>query len=350
MSTIVTVIGETCLWAIYLVLFFWAVGLQVSHKAWRNPTLPRIAVLSVTVFLFLSSTALWTLNLSWLILGAKVYFMNTQKGVSLLTVKEMRDEQLLPLALPMELLFCTNMVFGDAVVIWRAWVISRGTRLHSLVWVPMIMLLSSVGFIVFAMNCLAAEGWTGSTTIPIGSRVCKWAEPIAWGISLITNLISTMIIAVRAWKYRRFLREGRLNTSRFRAHRILIMLVESGFIYCISWLTQVVIFLEIQRGYKFIFFLRSFLYPLGDQIPGIYSTLIIIVVHMKRSINDVGFVAPSSASAERESDPPSNTLRLSTLMFTSHSTMRIDPEASDVDMTAVERNGIGLGTIQMDQK
>ncbi|KAL0063153.1 hypothetical protein AAF712_009943 [Marasmius tenuissimus] len=361
MSTTVTVIGETILWAIYLVLFFWALWLQISTRALRNPSLPRIAILTVTVFLFLSATALWVMNISWLIIGTKAYFMNAQDGMEVMDIKKLRDKRLHPIALPMELFFCLNMILGDAVVIWRAWVICRGTRLHKFVFIPIFMLLTSLGFTIFAMHCLASDGWSTSTTIPIGERVCKWAEPIAWGVSLVTNLVSTALIAIRAWHYRRFLREGRLSTHRFRVHRILIMLVESGFIYCLFWLTQVVIFLEIERGYKFIFFLRAFLYPLGDQISGIYSTLIIIVVHLKRSINDASFVGPGPSTTDvepersRSRSQPPHTHQLSTILFTSHGTMpvQIDPSASvsDLDVVHVLRgSGERIEMVRMDQK
>jgi hypothetical protein len=53
------------------------------------------------------------------------------------------------------------------------------------------------------------------------------------GFSLLTNLVATSIIAVKAWKNRKWLTslgQGQVE----RSERILALLVESGFLYCLS--------------------------------------------------------------------------------------------------------------------
>ncbi|EEB89589.1 hypothetical protein MPER_12292 [Moniliophthora perniciosa FA553] len=96
----------------------------------------------------------------------------------------------------METLFLSNMIIGDAVVIWRAWALCKATPLQPLVYVPMAMLSISFAFAVISLDCLATNGYGFSqSTIPEGSKVCQWGEPIAWGISLLTNVVSTSLIA-----------------------------------------------------------------------------------------------------------------------------------------------------------
>ncbi|KAL0568570.1 hypothetical protein V5O48_013413, partial [Marasmius crinis-equi] len=72
-ATLVYVIAETGLWAIYLMLFGWALRLQLSTRKLRG--LVNIAILIVTIVLFSTSTALWAMNVSILMIILKDFFL-----------------------------------------------------------------------------------------------------------------------------------------------------------------------------------------------------------------------------------------------------------------------------------
>ena len=86
--------------------------------------------------------------------------------------------------------------------------------------------------------------------------------------------------------YRRFLRDANLSDQNSTAQRVLITLVESGFLYCLGGfpnaenscrfntfihgfcpqLTQVDLFIPADYAYTFKFLIQGFFGPLGDQI------------------------------------------------------------------------------------
>ncbi|KAJ7698046.1 hypothetical protein B0H17DRAFT_906689, partial [Mycena rosella] len=196
------------------------------------------------------------------------------------------------LGTPMESLFMFNMIVGDSVVIWRAWVLYP--RAPWVVAVPCLMLVMSFIFTVIDVLCLTSDGSTSQTAIAAGGPVCEKAELISWAFSFITNATCTIIITFKAW-YVNFLRsqhrkatkelETAISSGKTVANRILSLLVESGFIYCLFWLTQLILFFDISRATP-IFFVYELFSGMGDQISGMYPTLIIVIVNLHQTIWD----------------------------------------------------------------
>ncbi|KAJ7258072.1 hypothetical protein B0H12DRAFT_1070299 [Mycena haematopus] len=65
--------------------------------------------------------------------------------------------------------------------------------------------------------------------------------------------------------------------------KVLSLLVESGFIYCLFWLTQYILFVNIDR-HKPIIYVYELFSSMGDQISGMYPTLIIVIVNFHQTI------------------------------------------------------------------
>lgn len=82
----------------------------------------------------------------------------------------------------------------------------------------------------------------------------------------------------------------------------MILLVESGFIYCLFWLSQVILFFEFDYTSKTMF-AYDILGTLGDQLSGLYPTIIIILVNKHRSLsNDVYASVHIESGHRREPD------------------------------------------------
>ncbi|KAG7097994.1 hypothetical protein E1B28_005302 [Marasmius oreades] len=290
------VISETGLWGVYLVLFSWAMKLQLTRSKLRNRA--NILIIVVTLVLFLSSTALWAMNVSQFAMAMQGFFFK-YPDLGLLDRWLAFNADIVGFGLPMEALFLINMLVGDSVVIWRAWVLCQNTRLQKFVYIPIVMLLASFVFSVIALNCLSSNGYGDHSSIPAGSKACRWGEPIAWGISLATNAVSTSFIAVRAWQHRQFMKLD-FAARRSRSQKVLIILVESGFVYCLFWLTQLNLFFDRENERNFVNFLGVFLNAIGDQVSGVYPTCIIILVNMHCSISE------SDPSIQMSSLPPSS--------------------------------------------
>ncbi|KAI5824151.1 hypothetical protein K523DRAFT_253739, partial [Schizophyllum commune Tattone D] len=98
---------------------------------------------------------------------------------------------------------------------------------------------------------------------------------------LITNAVSTILVAIRFW-----LISGWRKTSR--AEKILVLLLESGTLYCILWasprlpLSRVVI-LNLNQAVRFGIDLYDGAGTVYVVYSGILPTLILLVVAMRRS-------------------------------------------------------------------
>ncbi|KAI9428947.1 hypothetical protein H4582DRAFT_2090487 [Lactarius indigo] len=99
------------------------------------------------------------------------------------------------------------------------------------------------------------------------------------GPTLATNLVSTGLIAWKAWQHRASVRkhlgEG---TGSVRVDRVFALLIESGFIYCCAWIVYLVSALDLIPQPGFIVMDDVLVF-----ISGLYPTLIIIFVAMQKS-------------------------------------------------------------------
>ncbi|KAJ7124255.1 hypothetical protein C8R44DRAFT_561688, partial [Mycena epipterygia] len=204
-------------------------------------------------------------------------------GLSLLDTLAQADADVAALGTPMEALFLFNMVVGDTVVIWRAWVLYQKK-----IWavaVPCIMLLMSLIFMIIDIVCLTGAGFSSESAIAGDSPVCTHAELIAWAFSLGINLSCTTLIGYMAWNHRKAMRAMNIlgNSRRPLTDKLLSILVESGFIYCLFWLTQLILFFQISRDSPVVYLYELFS-GMSDQISGMYPTLIIVIVNFHQSI------------------------------------------------------------------
>ncbi|THV05912.1 hypothetical protein K435DRAFT_849648 [Dendrothele bispora CBS 962.96] len=290
---IIGVLIESATWGSYALLFGFAVYIQISNglRATRKKV-----ILGVTCLLFASSTVLLALDVAWLeVVVDSVLMENPTMPLS--DKVDISNARKMLLGTPMEALFLLNMVMGDAVVIWRVYVIWSKRKL--VVLLPVICLLASLGFAITDVVCLNASVGTYQTSIPPGGRVCVWSEPIAWALSLLTNVISTSLIAIQAWRLRRELKNVFDDYIPNRqTSRAIALLIESGLIYCVFWMCELILFFDIPRTSQ-AFYAWRFFASIGDQISGIYPTAIIVIVSLQHTFDDT--IATSGNPAKSQS-------------------------------------------------
>ncbi|KAJ7886131.1 hypothetical protein B0H14DRAFT_2697747 [Mycena olivaceomarginata] len=180
--------------------------------------------------------------------------------------------------IPLEALLTFNMFIGDAVVIWRTWVVYQGKILAILI--PCILLLASFVFTLIDITCLAYDG-----PFPGGEQICPKAAILGWALSVGTNVTCTILVGFKAWQHRKRTRE--LNQlgkpHRISTERMLLTFVDSGLIYSLLWLTQVIAYINFTRDSPWMY-VNQVLVAMGDQISGMYPTLVIVVVNLQRPI------------------------------------------------------------------
>ncbi|KAJ7709067.1 hypothetical protein B0H14DRAFT_3023690, partial [Mycena olivaceomarginata] len=191
---------------------------------------------------------------------------------------DLADANVATIRIPLEALFTFNMIVGDAVLIWRTWVVYQGRILA--IFLPCMLLLASFVFTLVDITCAAYDG-----PLPGGEQICPKAAMVAWALSFGTNVTCTTLVGFKAWRHRKMTRELNLpgKPHGIATERILLTFVDSGFIYSLLWLSQVIAYVGFTRDSPWMY-VDEVLVAMGDQIAGMYPTLVIVIVNFQRPI------------------------------------------------------------------
>ncbi|KAI9465746.1 hypothetical protein BJY52DRAFT_483989 [Lactarius psammicola] len=162
-----------------------------------------------------------------------------------------------------------NSVLGDSIVIWRAWVV-WGRRL-SVVIAPLVLLFG-VAFSSFGGAYAQSRVLADPSYLAVFSKFMIALPPL----TLATNVTATTLILWRVFAAHLSLRKvehhgATVGHGTVQLHRLLKILIESGGLYCLTWLLLLCFNVT---GYPAS---HVFLSIIG-QLTGIYPTLIIILV------------------------------------------------------------------------
>ncbi|KAJ6481973.1 hypothetical protein C8R45DRAFT_780181, partial [Mycena sanguinolenta] len=185
---------------------------------------------------------------------------------------------------PAESLFVFNMIIGDSVVIWRTWAVYQGRLLA--IGLPCILVFASFVFSLIDISCNVYRG-----PLPGRYDICFKAAEISWALSVARNITCTILIGLKARRV--YIQRSQvtadivLQAASMSTEHILPLFVESGFIYSLLWLNQGVAYLNLNvpPDSPWIY-LDHILQPLGNQISGMYPTVIIVIVNFQRTIWD----------------------------------------------------------------
>ncbi|KAF7369754.1 hypothetical protein MVEN_00307200 [Mycena venus] len=274
------VIWETMLISAYGVFFAVAVY-SIFRRGLKSRS--SIAMLCAIVSLYASSLTLWALGVTTWVQDTHIAFMSNPT-IPLLDRKGLVNGSIHSLATQQVALYLFNMVVADGVVLWRAWVLYP--RALWMVSIPCILLVLTFSLAVVDVLCIFTLDVHQLPDLPSGSRICQSHLP--WVFSLATNVTCTVLIGYRAWQHRRTMKTLGIvgHPWGMSADKVLSILVESGLIYCFLWLTQSFNYVKFGPTSRtnagiYIYWLFN---GLGNQISGIYPTLIIVIVNFKRTI------------------------------------------------------------------
>ncbi|KAI0049828.1 hypothetical protein FA95DRAFT_1556336 [Auriscalpium vulgare] len=125
-----------------------------------------------------------------------------------------------------------NFVFSDAIVIWRAYIIWARSR--RVLLVPLVLLLITLITSLYRIICMTTADFDAlSDLVPIAYMISLFA-------SFLNNVAVTGLIGYRALHYRSS-SEVQIRVYRDRSLAILLLLVESGALYCAFWVVAIVI-------------------------------------------------------------------------------------------------------------
>ncbi|KAH9987243.1 hypothetical protein BJV74DRAFT_796576 [Russula compacta] len=126
----------------------------------------------------------------------------------------------------------SSLMLGDVVCAWRAIVLWKYDR--RVVTVLSICLLGTLAACIYDLK-LALQTQPGNNrerNLPEGK-----VAAIVVGPMLGTNILSTSLIAWKAWKYRLAVgAQLKKGSPSDRVEKVLALLIESGFAYCLLWI------------------------------------------------------------------------------------------------------------------
>jgi len=239
-----------------------------------------------------------------------------------------------------------NSILGDSIVIWRAWIV-WGRRL-SVVIVPLVLLVG-VAFSSFGM----AFAQVRALRDPSYATAFQKSMIALPSLTLATNLVATSLILSRVFALQYSMRKAERGHGRgslighggMRYHRLLKILIESGGMYCLTWLILLCLIVTGSDA------AHVFLGIIG-QLTGIYPTLIIVLVSLNMTQDRIqGPVVDTAIKFESNSVPMSTFAR--SISFTVAQTVGTgtnDTSDADADVEAGVAFVIGPGCEGGDSK
>ncbi|KAI5824288.1 hypothetical protein K523DRAFT_356961 [Schizophyllum commune Tattone D] len=196
-----------------------------------------------------------------------------------------------------------NFVVSDAIVAWRAWVLWPDDR-----WIKSVLILCVLGSLAgVTIECVwTAQDVMGENSVRL--RALMVTMPL-----LVTNVVATTLVAAKVWYYRREIKSAIGSWRKAsQVEKVLMLLLESGCVYCLIWVVRLSIDLaagtgKTVHGYRIIG-------GTYHSIAGIYPTLIVIAVAGQRSATQALALStqalPPLEFLQAEEGPPSS-LRIS---------------------------------------
>ncbi|EIM84263.1 uncharacterized protein STEHIDRAFT_170004 [Stereum hirsutum FP-91666 SS1] len=280
-ATVAHIIAGTVpqLVGLYPAVIIVLVSLQKSHTE-RNFTQqnieirPRIFMLAATLVMYLASATHWSLNCYTLL-------------------RQIREPEAWA-ALPSETVFRWSLIttialffsfwISDMVVMWRACVL----------WVWNRYIFGTA--VVFSIVPLILAIIDAATSHPTAAQLTF--QPSIFGLlalllSLLSNIWATSLIGYRAWCHRKDIRShlGNEGTPASSVQSIMALLVESGFLYCITWAFFILNTALLIKGKT-----ANVAHVISGAVPqlvGIYPAVIIVLVSLRKSHTERNFTYES---------------------------------------------------------
>ncbi|ETW80414.1 hypothetical protein HETIRDRAFT_452014 [Heterobasidion irregulare TC 32-1] len=274
----VALVCETLLYGMYLILIFFSTY-TLCRKGFRSAA--NVAMLVVTLTMFAMSTTLWASELAILIQRVRRGLV-TRPDLSVPdNVTDAAIASRVEIWLP-EVFFSFEFVLGDSVVIWRAWALWQDNI--KVLLAPLCLAVASA-LAAFALLGCGAKAHFGR--VADAPALCHNSEVTSWVLSIAANVIATGIIGYKAWEYRQFIRKSLGSKSRrTQIEKVLALLVDSGAVYFVLWVPQILGFFPITFHPGPAHFTSVVFGSVCKQIVGLYPTIVVVLVNLHRSVLD----------------------------------------------------------------
>ncbi|KAK1219107.1 hypothetical protein PQX77_018191 [Marasmius sp. AFHP31] len=186
-----------------------------------------------------------------------------------------------------------NYALTDAVVFWRAWILCSAD-FRRILYVPLFFLccafmsISATVVVRITIQCIPhQDATTTDPRVKSLTRAIDILQVANLAFSLLLNVSATAIIAVKAWRFRQWVKFdfSALKSRRTRGEKIMAILVESGLLYCLSGITVLITtVIRLPVGT-----LGDIYTPVNTQIAGMYPIVVLLLVSHGKTLENTVF-------------------------------------------------------------
>ncbi|KAJ7575352.1 hypothetical protein C8J56DRAFT_1119769 [Mycena floridula] len=172
------------------------------------------------------------------------------------------------------------LIFGDGIVVWRAWAIWHGQR--SVIILPGLTLLATFA-LVLAVNILQTI-----TSVDPNFVYGKVASLLIAGatMSIVTNLMATILIGLKTYQHWRFMKDT-IGPGHSVAGKVLMFLTESGIVYIGFQIINICLAtLDTTQGTA-LDIATEIWGAIMNTVSAIYPSLVILIVTNQHSISHI---------------------------------------------------------------
>ncbi|KAI9508219.1 hypothetical protein F5148DRAFT_980146 [Russula earlei] len=276
---VISIIFQTLFYGIYLCLVPISVYVMMSKGL---KVRSRKLLFGMTTIMFVLSSIYW-------ISSVVVTFMVIDAWFSELDPATHQAPDWLPM---FSAVLLVNYTLADVVVVWRAWVLCSEQHRAILIAPVVCLVLNALSYLI----TVAVRA--GLLITPEDVRIHRNLAQVIdvmqvadLGLSLLTNILATAIIGVKAWKYRQVLvKGGPYSQTRTPAGKLMALLIESGVLYVLIGLT---IFASLFIPLPFQT-LGDILVPVGVQLAGMYPIAVLLLMDQNYSFDTTTYISSGS--------------------------------------------------------
>ncbi|KAF9065959.1 hypothetical protein BDP27DRAFT_1297897 [Rhodocollybia butyracea] len=274
---LIGLIAQTFVYGIYTCLM--PISTFVLLKTGLQTSIQKF-LLGMTIFMYMLSSVHWVVSIINLMQSIQLWFVS------------LNPDECPPDFVPVfSALMMANCILSDGVVVWRARVICNSDWSSRTLKIPVAMLccfsISVAATIIIRILLESPEAGSDARLFRVLSRALDVSQILNMVFSLLTNLFSTSIVGVKAWKYHQNIKKDFecLQGKKSKADKVLVILVESGVLYTFFGIGILIpaTFIHLPSGT-----LADIFTPVGFQIAGIYPLVVLLLVNrgspLKRSV------------------------------------------------------------------
>jgi len=295
----VSVVNETIWLTAYTVLVLKAASLLLNRK--RRYFRVSIITLCAILTMYTIAIILWSLDVTNFIAEARIMLSEAEPNVDLSGRLALADAFVLRFAATIDALYGYMSVIGDAIIIYRIFMLWGQSKHRWVLIAPCALLVGSFVATLLLTYCVSRLG----ATIVLGAfdkpQFCRNVQTATYSMAAATTLIATVLIGILTWNYRRSIRpltepsnvnDGPVIIQRRRSQveSVLFLLVESGLLYFLFFAIQVIGTIPtVQnwlRDHSRLSFAENMFLWCSSVIVGIYPTAIVVLSHSRYAVID----------------------------------------------------------------